>query len=145
VSVDPVGEARYRYRLATSHLARAERLLALGDWAGVAHFAQLAVENFAKAVVALYEVPTWSHDPSNQLLRLLSRIPECLAGEVRELALIARDVAPEHGRLTYGEPGEGLMPDDVYTEAHARELAAKARRAGWIAARVFEALGLATD
>ncbi len=145
MSVDPVGEARYRYRLAASHLARAERLLALGDWAGVAHFAQLAVENFAKAVVALYEVPTWSHDPSNQLLRLLSRIPECLAGEVRELALIARDVAPEHGRSTYGEPGEGLMPDDVYTEAHARELAAKARRAGWIAARVFEALGLATD
>jgi len=145
VSVDPVGEARYRYRLAASHLARAERLLALGDWAGAAHFAQLSAENFAKAVVALYEVPTWSHDPSNQLLRLSSRVPQSLAEEVRELALIARDVAPEHGRSAYGEPGEGLTPDNVYTEAHARGLAAKARRAGEIAARVFEALGVAAD
>ena len=145
MSVNPMGEARYRYKLAASHLARAERLIALGDWAGAAHFVQLAVDNFAKAVVALYEVPTWSRDPSNQLLKLSSRIPQSFAGEVRELALIARDVAPEHGRSTYGEPGEGLTPDDVYTEAHARELAVKARRAGEIASRVFEALGVAAD
>uniref|UniRef100_A0A7C1P642 HEPN domain-containing protein n=1 Tax=Thermofilum pendens TaxID=2269 RepID=A0A7C1P642_THEPE len=145
MSVDPVGEARYRYRLAASHLARAERLLALGDWAGVVHFAQLAVENFAKAVIALYEVPTWSHDPSNQLLGLLTRIPQSLGEEVRELALIAREVAPEHGRSTYGEPGGGLTPDDVYTEAHARDLAAKARRAREITVKVFRVFNIAAD
>jgi HEPN domain-containing protein len=74
--IDPIGEARYRFRLASGHLARAERLLTLGDWAGVVHFSQLAVGNFAKAVTALYEVPTWSHDPSNQLLGLLDRAPQ---------------------------------------------------------------------
>jgi len=42
-------EARYRYRLAVGHLARAERLLALGDWVGAVHFAQMAAENFTKA------------------------------------------------------------------------------------------------
>jgi len=69
--LDPLNEALYRFRLAKGHLARAERLLALGDRAGAVHFAQLAVENFAKAIVALYEVPTWSHDPSTDLLPAL--------------------------------------------------------------------------
>ena len=142
MSVDPLSEARYRYRLAAGHLARAERFLALGDWVGAVHFAQMAAENFAKAVIALYEVPTWSHDPSNQLLKLLGRIPQSLEGEVRELAAIAREAAPEHGRSTYGEPEGGLTPDDIYTETHARELAAKARRAGEIAANVFKSLGV---
>jgi hypothetical protein len=44
---------------------------------------------------------TWSHNPSNQLLKLLDRVPENLIDEVRELASIARDVAQEHGRSTY--------------------------------------------
>jgi len=75
MSLDPLNEARYHFKLAKGHLARVERLLVLGDRAGVVHFAQLAVENFAKAVVALYEVPTWGHDPSSQLLRFLDKIP----------------------------------------------------------------------
>jgi hypothetical protein len=36
-------------------MARAERPLALGDRAGAMHFAQLAVENFAKSVAAVYD------------------------------------------------------------------------------------------
>jgi HEPN domain-containing protein len=55
VNIDPLNEARYRYRLAESHMARAERPLALGDRAGAMHFAQLAVENFAKSVAAVYD------------------------------------------------------------------------------------------
>jgi hypothetical protein len=42
---------------------------------------------------------TWSHNSSNQLLKLLDRVPENLIDEVR--ASIARDVAQEHGRSTY--------------------------------------------
>ncbi|NHW44296.1 MAG: HEPN domain-containing protein [Candidatus Verstraetearchaeota archaeon] len=143
--MDPLNEALYRFRLARGHLARAERLLALGDRAGAVHFAQLAVENFAKAIVALYEVPTWSHDPSSQLLRLLNRVPQSLAEEVCELASIARELAPEHGRSAYGEPSGGLTPDDIYTEAHARGFVAKALRAREIVAKVFEALKVAVD
>ena len=145
MSLDPLSEARYRFKLAKGHLARAERLLALGDRAGAVHFAQLAVENFAKAVVALYEVPTWGHDPSSQLLRLLDKIPQGLAEKVRELASTARELAPEHGRSTYGEPGEGLTPDDIYTEAHVRDFVARAVNAREIATKVFEALNIAVD
>ncbi len=43
----------------------------------------LAVENFAKAIIAIYQVPTWSHDPSNQLMGIINQLP----GEVRELVI----------------------------------------------------------
>jgi HEPN domain-containing protein len=159
--LDPLNEALYRFRLAKGHLARAERLLALGDRAGAVHFAQLAVENFAKAIVALYEVPTWSHDPSSQLLRLLNKVPQSLAEEVRELASIARENSSQSTEADllpalkgeawvsemsiYGEPSGGLTPDDIYTEAHARGFVAKALRAREIVAKVFEALKVAVD
>jgi hypothetical protein len=55
----------------STHLARAERLLGIGDSASIINFAQLAIENFAKAIIALYEVLTWSHDSSSQLLSLM--------------------------------------------------------------------------
>jgi len=85
------------------------------------------------------------HDPSSQPLRLLDKIPQGLAEEVRELASTARELAPEHGRSTYGEPGEGLTPDDIYTEAHVGDFVAKAIKAREIAMRVFEVLNIAVD
>ena len=129
MSIDPVAEARYRYRLASQHLTRAERLYGLSDWAGTVQFAQLAIENFAKTLIALFEVPTWSHDPSSQLLRLLSKFPPRMADEVRELAGLVREVAPEHGRSTCGEPSRGLTPAELYDEDQARGILGKARRA----------------
>lgn len=92
---------------------------------------QLAIENFAKAVVAVFEVPTWSHDPSSQLESLISRSPNDIADNVKELANLVRGIAPEHGRSTYGELSVGLLPSDIYEEVHALntlESSSKARR-----------------
>ena len=77
----------------------------------------------------MYEVPTWSHDPSNQLLTLLSQLPEDLRSIVRELALMSREVAVEHARSTYGEPSSGLTPGMLYDRDYASALLDKARRA----------------
>jgi hypothetical protein len=63
----------------------------------------------------------------------------------RVVLSISMEVAPEHGRSTYGEPGEGLTPNDIYTEVHARDLVARARRAGEIAVRFFRELNVPTD
>jgi len=90
------------------------------------HYSQLAVENYAKTLIALFEVPTWSHDPSAQLLRLLDRFPVNLRGRVEELAAIARELAAEHGRTSYGEPTLGLTPDEVYSEKEALDAFSKA-------------------
>jgi len=126
---------RYGYRLALDHLERAERLFKLNDWVGAVSSSQLAIENFAKAVIAVFEVPTWSHDPSNQLENIVKKIPQRLVRGVEELALLAREIAPEHGRSTYGEPSRGLTPSDIYREHHVIESLRKARRAKEFLAR----------
>lgn len=140
MTLNPLTEVRYRYRLAIEHLERAERLFALGDWAGTVSASQLAVENFAKAVIAVFEVPTWSHDPSGQLRSLIGRLPTEAADDVRELADMAEELAPEHGRSSYGEPTIGLLPSDIYREPHAHDALEKARKAKVIADKVLGAL-----
>ncbi|RLF24999.1 MAG: DNA-binding protein [Thermoprotei archaeon] len=142
MSLDPLDELLYRYRLATQHLSRSERLYSLGDWAGAVQFAQLAIENFAKALIALYEIPTWSHDPSSQLLRLMERFPEELRSMVSEIAEAAREVASEHGRSTYGEPSMRLTPAEIYTKQDAQRILNLARRIHRIIRMVFEQLNV---
>ena len=104
MSYNPLVEVKYRYRLAIEQLERARRLFSLRDWVGTVSCSQLAVENFAKAVIAIFEVPTWSHDPSNQLNSLIRRLPSDLVNDIRELAAMAREAAPEHGRSSYVIP-----------------------------------------
>lgn len=123
-------------------MERAERLLPLRDWAGVVQSSQLAVENFAKAVIAAFETPTWSHDPSGQLESLRARAAE-ISGELEELAKLARELAPEHGRCAYGEPDKGLTPADIFAEAHAASALRKARRAKELTERALGKLSIA--
>jgi len=138
--IDPVEEVKYRYNLALQDFSRAESLLNLRDWAGSVHFSQLAVENFAKALIAVFGVPSWGHDPSGQLLELRDNFPKEYVDEIGELASMARALAPEHSRSTYGEPDRGLTPADIYSEAHAIDAFDKARRAKEITMRILEAL-----
>ena len=141
MSLNPVREVDYRRRLAIEHLQRAEKLFSLKDWVGTVSSCQLAVENFARAIIAVFEVPTWSHDPSDQLKGLISRFPSGLTDKVNELADIVMEMAPEHGRSTYGEPSEGLLPSDIYGEEHALNALGKAKRAREIAEKTLRILG----
>ena len=138
MSFNPLSEVRYRYRLAVEQLERAERLFSLEDWVGTVSGCQLAVENFAKAVVSIFEVPTWSHDPSNQLNGLIERLPRDVVEDAKKLAVSAREMAAEHGRSSYGEPSAGLTPSDIYREYHASDALGKAKKAGTIADKVLE-------
>ena len=140
--IDPIGELKYRLALANEHLRRAEMYCQVSDWAGCVHYSQLSIENFAKALISMYEVPTWSHDPSNQLLTLLSQLPEDLRSIVRELALMSREVTVEHARSTYGEPSSGLTPGMLYDRDYASALLNKARRARDIVNTVLRRLGI---
>lgn len=142
MSFNPLGEVRYRYRLAVEQFGRAERLFSLGDWVGAVSSSQLAVENFSKAVIAVFEVPTWSHDPSNQLGSLIERLREGLVGDVQELVVMVREMAPERGRSSYGEPSAGLTPSDIYEEGHASNALEKTKKARIIVERVLERLNV---
>ncbi|MEM4478154.1 MAG: HEPN domain-containing protein [Candidatus Korarchaeum sp.] len=139
MTFNPLTEVRYGYKLAVEHLERAERLFSLKDWAGTVSTSQLAIENFAKAIIAVFEVPTWSHDPSNQLI---GRLPAEVTDDIRELAALAREMAPEHGRSSYGEPTVGLLPSEIYGEDHASNALRRGKEARAITERVLDTLNV---
>ncbi|MEM3372355.1 MAG: HEPN domain-containing protein [Candidatus Korarchaeum sp.] len=139
MTFNPLTEVRYGYKLAVEHLERAERLFSLKDWAGTVSTSQLAIENFAKAIIAVFEVPTWSHDPSNQLI---GRLPAEVTDDVRELAALAREMAPEHGRSSYGESTVGLLPSEIYGEDHASNALRRGKEARAITERVLDMLNV---
>ena len=142
MSFNPLSEVRYRYRLAVEHLERAERLFSLRDWVGAVSASQMAVENFAKAVIVVFEVPTWSHDPSNQLNGLMEKLPSDAVDDVKGLAGLARELASEHGRSSYGEPSAEMVPSDIYREDHASNALEKCRKAREITEKVLNRLNI---
>jgi HEPN domain-containing protein len=102
--IDPDHEISYRIRLAKNYLRDAEEAFLRGDYRSTVASSQLAAENAAKAIIAVYRIPSWSHDPSNELRELLSNMPMNIRSFVEELAEITESLAPEYGRATYGEP-----------------------------------------
>jgi len=110
MKLDPGGEVSYRARLALGYLRDAEESYRRGDYRGAVASSQMCAENSAKAVIAIYRIPSWSHDPSGELLEVAQHLRPDLRELASELAEIARRLAPEHGRTTYGEPIRGLTP-----------------------------------
>ncbi|WP_291765919.1 DNA-binding protein [Caldivirga sp. UBA161] len=104
--------------------------------------AQLSAENAAKAIIAIYRIPSWSRDPLGELEALISNIPGDLIESVRELAVIVRRLAPEHGRSTYGEPERRLTPWEIYSKHDAENALNMAGRAVEIMKMILKALGL---
>ena len=139
---DPMDEVMYRYKLAINYLRDANEAFNRGDWRGTVANAQLSAENAAKAVIAVYRVPSWSHDPSGELQELVDRMPRELADLVIELANIAKRLAPEHGRSTYGEPSMGLTPWDIYTQGDAENALGMAKKAVEIMKAILRTLGI---
>lgn len=117
-----LGEAR-------EDLDRAIRYSGLKDWVTVIHYSQLAIEKSAKALISCFEVFEWTHDPSEQLRKLVEK--GLLADGFLEVAAYAREAAPWHGRSTYGGLKSGLWksPSEFCTEEAAVELLDKARTA----------------
>lgn len=132
MKIDPSSEVNYRMRVSFEYLKRAEKFLNSGDYKESVEASQLSVENAAKAIVAIRRIPSWSHDPSEELLEVADELGDEQGVLARELANLAHELAPEHGVATYGKPSEGLTPWDIYDKAKAVEVLKKARRANEI-------------
>lgn len=126
---DPRSEVNYRRKLAEGYLKEAKRAYDRGDWRDTVANAQLAAENAAKAIIAIYRAPSWTHDPYYELLDILDNLPEDVRERAREVAEIAHTLAPEHGRTTYGEPARGLTPWELYTREDAEKALKLAQKA----------------
>lgn len=140
--LNPSNEVSYRARLAAQYLMEAQEAFKRGNHRLAVASSQLSAENSAKAVIALFRAPSWSHDPSHELLEVSSTLPPDLKKLAEELADITRQLAPEHGRATYGEPLRGLTPWDLYDERSAFEALSKARIAKEVMNMILRKLGV---
>lgn len=137
-------ESIWRLRDARAELQSAEKTVAIREFVPAVHFAQLCVENAAKAVIACFSEPEWGHNPGKQLRDILddrrsqivALFGEDFIGEFLSLADAANKAAPWHVWSTYGkqEPGRPrISAVDLCTEEVAQEMLAMAREAHRVA------------
>jgi hypothetical protein len=117
-------------------------------WRDTCLLGQLAIEMSAKAVIAAFVEPEWTHDPGRQMrLAVLPRpdaeLDALLGPDAREaITRLARDASESavwHGRAAYGQKLDDdtwLAAVDVCTEEAARELLARAEHAVAVASRL---------
>jgi len=127
--MDTKEEATRLLREAKEDLDRATRYSRLKDWVTVVHYSPLAIEKSAKALISCFEAFEWTHDPSEQLTKLVKK--GLLPDGSLEVAAYAREAAPWHGRSTYGGLKNGVWrsPSELCTEEVAAELLDKAKKA----------------
>jgi HEPN domain-containing protein len=141
MEVDPEEEVEYRLSLAKEHLESADKRFKIEDWPGTVESSQLAVENAAKAIIAHFCLPSWSHDPSAELEEILDKIPNGVRELVCKLIEMVRTLAPEHGRTTYGITSKRITPQKLYARDHAEKALGMAREATKISEAVLRQLG----
>jgi len=126
---NPRREVEYRTQLAREYLEDAENSLSSNDFKGCVQNSQLAAENAAKAVVATRRTPSWAHDPSPELLEVAKELDSQQEAKAKRLAELSSQLAPEHGRATYGEPERFVTPRMLYDLRAAEKAIAVAREA----------------
>ncbi len=134
-------DAAYRLRVAQGFLDEARQDVELGRWRSAVDNSQLAVENAAKAVLALLGPVGRTHNPAVQLRQALAegRFAAPHADRVRQLAeraeLLGIDV---HIQTDYGDEVGGRTPWELFDEADARQILAMAEEAVTLARAVIQ-------
>jgi HEPN domain-containing protein len=117
-------EAKYRYRLAQGFLDEARQDQELKRWRSCVDNSQLAVENAAKAILALLAPLGRTHDPATLLRQALSTNrfagmdPEAIERLAECAELMGRDI---HIRSDYGDEAGWQTPWDLFDAADAEE------------------------
>jgi HEPN domain-containing protein len=132
VSMESQRDALYRLRLAEGFLGEAEQDYGLERWRAVVDNSQLAVENAAKAALALVLPPSRVHDPDRLLTEALE---QGLFGHdevetVKTLVACAEALGPDvHIQTDYGDETGGLTPWELFGQDDAKQALELARQA----------------
>jgi hypothetical protein len=116
--MDSEEEAKYRIRLAEGYLNKASKFFKDGLFDDAVSRAQLASENAIKSVVSCFRVPSWDPCPSGELNEVVELARSTLAEklgagflvELKEAANAAKELAPNHGKTTYGDTAAHEAP-----------------------------------
>jgi HEPN domain-containing protein len=117
-------QARYRIRLAEGFLGEARQDMTLRRWRSCVDNSQLAVENAAKATLALLGPVGRTHNPATLLRRALAdnRFPQETRMNVEQIAecaeLLGQDI---HVGSDYGDETGWQTPWELFDESDARQ------------------------
>jgi HEPN domain-containing protein len=119
-----LANAEYRLRVARGFLDEAQQDAELGRWRSAVDNAQLAVENAAKAALALCGPVGRTHNPALQLRNTLyeAMFEWSDPSSVQRLADLAEMLGFDvHVQTDYGDEMEGRTPWELFDEADARQ------------------------
>ena len=126
-------EAKRRMMDAEDCLRTAQELFLAKLYRGCVQNSQSCVELCAKAVISIFSEPDWTHDPGRQLQAILkshkAEFDKVVSEELIRLAQNATELAPWHGKTTYGEEmqGEFVPAVELCTEEKAEWALGKAK------------------
>jgi HEPN domain-containing protein len=132
-------DANYRLRLAKGFLDEAEQDHSLKRWRAVVDSSQLAVENAAKAALALVLPPSRVHDPGRLLTEALEQdlYRDDQVTTVRALIECAEALGPDvHIQTDYGDETGGRTPWELFDRDDAQQALELARQATELAHNV---------
>jgi len=125
-------EVEYRLRVAYGFLNESRQDFSLNRWRSAVDNAQLAVENAAKAVLALVAPVGRTHNPAPLLRQVLDegRFELAYQGAVQRLAECAEILGFDiHVQTDYGDEFQGLTPWELFNDQEAGEALAIAEEA----------------
>lgn len=137
-------EVEYRFSLAQGFLDEARQDLSIQRWRSCVDNSQLAVENSAKAALAVLGPVGKTHDPGAILGQALAagRFADELRPHVTEIARIARGLGPDtHIQSDYGDETTRQTPWELFAEADAQRALSLAEQAMQEVVQVLQALG----
>ncbi|MFQ5828623.1 MAG: HEPN domain-containing protein [Candidatus Methylomirabilia bacterium] len=129
--MNPKRDAEYRLRLAAGFLREAEEDVQLSRWRSCVDNAQMAVENAAKAVIAMRGPVPKVHQLKGALSKLLkdARL-KSLNKEIAILGGISEKLGfEEHIRTDYGDESQYRTPWELFDRESAEEAVSLARTA----------------
>lgn len=134
-------DAHYRLKLATGFLEESRQDIALGRWRSSVDNSQLAVENAAKAVLALIAPVGKTHHPATPLRQALqdALFPHEQQSHILRLVGLAETLGFDiHVQTDYGDELEGVTPWELFDQEDAQNALNAAVEAIGLARMVVE-------
>jgi len=135
-------DAEYRLRVAQGFLNEARQDVGLERWRSAVDNAQLAVENAAKAALALLGPVGRTHNPAIPLRQALGDglFATSLHQQIQRLVELAELMGPDiHTQTDYGDEMGGRTPWELFSQADARQALAMAEESVSLARTIQEA------
>lgn len=139
--VNVTDEVNFRVALAEGFLTEAEQDIELERWRSCVDNSQLAIENAGKAVLALFQVPSKTHEPAQQIALILKeqKLPENIHRVVQEmLPDLLTFGKREHFLTDYGDETTYTLPWDLFNRDSAESAVEVASRSLKMAKNVVE-------